>query len=758
MNKQALPEIRKSSQKDLNHKINNMLKILEQHSPLAVLKRCYEEIALYSLKLENQRPDTKFDALQNALPYIQSVIYSTNLTNAPKKTIEENEFQKLIKIVQDIYGRSNILAMFDDKSQSNNVVDELQIKARLEWLNVKGKRYRCYELIHLQELLSPHEKIFKKTFGMSVIDFINNLEKLEYSILRGYFEAWENINKFHKEFCDNAKKNPQYNLEELMVLRHKDSALNDVFAKILEYDLFNLRIVANFSEKLLEKLSYSIGENIDFGKGRKAYCPTKKLPVYEKPFLKYEDNYYCFEIQTLYDNIYRNIEKIILEDNPSYKDKWNKIQGRICHEITTNLFKKILPRALYLENNYYLYEGNWTENDLLIIFDKIALIVEIKAGKFKTKSPFTDFINYKQSVIKLLEEPINQALRIERLLARDSKIIFYDNNKKSDNNIKYILEQSKIEKIFLCSISLDNFNIVANNIPLLKEAGFKIPHNLPIWGLSIDELRVYSHLFEQESLTFLHFLQKRVEASNAPEINLNDELDHLALYFEFNDYIKHTKDLIKQNNVTGITYFDYIKAIDDYFIKQERYFKEEKKLPKPKQKMSEKLKELICSIQRKEQEGCSHVTSSMLDFSGVGREYLIHLLKTVLSKQFTTKRLQHINIIDVSVFCLKDNNTICTQKDMDDFVYASMLIAHQPQRYCLKIYFDSENRIYDTDIQKYSIEINQENKIKYANLITALMNGRKMKQLEYKKKIGRNDLCPCGSGRKYKKCCLRYYE
>ena len=23
------------------------------------------------------------------------------------------------------------------------------------------------------------------------------------------------------------------------------------------------------------------------------------------------------------------------------------------------------------------------------------------------------------------------------------------------------------------------------------------------------------------------------------------------------------------------------------------------------------------------------------------------------------------------------------------------------------------------------------------------------------KKIGRNDLCPCGSGRKYKKCCLR---
>lgn len=26
---------------------------------------------------------------------------------------------------------------------------------------------------------------------------------------------------------------------------------------------------------------------------------------------------------------------------------------------------------------------------------------------------------------------------------------------------------------------------------------------------------------------------------------------------------------------------------------------------------------------------------------------------------------------------------------------------------------------------------------------------------EYNKKVGRNDLCPCGSGKKYKKCCGR---
>jgi len=41
-------------------------------------------------------------------------------------------------------------------------------------------------------------------------------------------------------------------------------------------------------------------------------------------------------------------------------------------------------------------------------------------------------------------------------------------------------------------------------------------------------------------------------------------------------------------------------------------------------------------------------------------------------------------------------------------------------------------------------------------LYKLLCDEEKEKQLkEKKKKIGRNDPCPCGSGKKYKKCCLR---
>ena len=34
------------------------------------------------------------------------------------------------------------------------------------------------------------------------------------------------------------------------------------------------------------------------------------------------------------------------------------------------------------------------------------------------------------------------------------------------------------------------------------------------------------------------------------------------------------------------------------------------------------------------------------------------------------------------------------------------------------------------------------------------LNGNKDEQKPEQKKVGRNESCPCGSGKKYKKCCL----
>lgn len=64
----------------------------------------------------------------------------------------------------------------------------------------------------------------------------------------------------------------------------------------------------------------------------------------------------------------------------------------------------------------------------------------------------------------------------------------------------------------------------------------------------------------------------------------------------------------------------------------------------------------------------------------------------------------------------------------------------------------------DKSFGEYIQELNEENKEEYStknkgiNKEERKVYKNKVWQREYK--IGRNDKCPCGSGKKYKKCCL----
>ena len=61
-------------------------------------------------------------------------------------------------------------------------------------------------------------------------------------------------------------------------------------------------------------------------------------------------------------------------------------------------------------------------------------------------------------------------------------------------------------------------------------------------------------------------------------------------------------------------------------------------------------------------------------------------------------------------------------------------------------------KIFEQNNWKYKIEITPDKPEDIVDL-ESLLNWPKPKEAE--KKVGRNDPCPCGSGKKYKKCCDR---
>ena len=84
-----------------------------------------------------------------------------------------------------------------------------------------------------------------------------------------------------------------------------------------------------------------------------------------------------------------------------------------------------------------------------------------------------------------------------------------------------------------------------------------------------------------------------------------------------------------------------------------------------------------------------------------------------------------------------------------------MLVSQDKERLVLELSFDSAERLIDVDFTILRFEdIPTFDFDKLKVLAERLRFTRIQKAEHFGRKIGRNDYCPCGSGKKYKRCCL----
>lgn len=91
-------------------------------------------------------------------------------------------------------------------------------------------------------------------------------------------------------------------------------------------------------------------------------------------------------------------------------------------------------------------------------------------------------------------------------------------------------------------------------------------------------------------------------------------------------------------------------------------------------------------------------------------------------------------------------------------MYANMMKIGQNESWYILLQYDELNRLEDIYYRKLYIEdIDKEgyDKNELSKLADVVYQNRVVETLrnQHKKKIYPNDPCPCGSGKKYKKCC-----
>lgn len=680
--------------------------------------------------------------------YIQSLLMVEQLHEPREVSAEELSRigYTVLKDVQDLF----ILALRYEvawAAQLSNVFDEELSKFAFEaqlMYKVRGKRYQAVQRQYYEPLLLPHDAELKKVFGISAVELVEGLMRIEHALSQGKLNNIVDVIGA-AEGLDNGFDTPPEELSEAERFKLIDACRNAfTVAK------YNVERITGWPAALIRELSYSIGEGEYYDKGKYQYWPIVAQPIWERPFITINGETYCFDYWSTMDNFYRSLQKALGRKDPGYADRWTAFQQEASERMVADIFSKILPGASIYTNNYYGSKKNRDENDILVLYHDIMVIVEVKAGAFTYAPPITDVSSHVDRYKALIERADYQCFRLKDYLdSCDGELELFVGNKATSPR-KATIDLRELTDVFTISVTLENVNEFAARAEKLSFL------NMEDGGISIavDDLLTYQNIFDSP-LVFLHFLRQRRLASRNERLALFDELDHLGMYIEHNCYPMEVEEIVEDADL--IIFDGYREELDNYFNLLSNGVAE---VEKPVQAMPALFKELIEAIEKSDVKNKVQLSSYYLDFASDTREKYSRAIAGVIERQKVTGTLAPINLaggedsIRQTTFVVQPSLTHLPAKDeMIEYASAIMLAYEEGSRWLTILYFDNNDAL-----EKVESEFIVSDEIAKADRARLLAEGRAnadyrvARYIEKHGKIGRNEPCPCGSGKKYKRC------
>lgn len=643
---------------------------------------------------------------------------------------------------------------------SENILNYL-VEAKA-YLPIRGKRYQVIEEDYLSLLLSEQDGLIQSVYGVGFAEIIDGFTALMRSLTLGWPSAMQSM----AEQYDSWEEKGDSAFEEIS---RKQAAA--IVESVFGYSLHDVGSVTKWPEALIDDLSLPLALVSDFSSFA-SIDPLGILPIANKPFIKIDDNSYCFCVANFLDNFYRSFYRAIRDRYVSeglgsgnvFVSLWKDRQALASEKGVAALFKKLLPGSKVCINGYHPTKGTaWNkhssqESDLVVLYDDVLIAVEVKAGAFCPTDPLDDVEGHVKSFGSLLEKASNQAESTIDYVHRchEGACCFYD----SSGNVKFEISPSSVRTEYKICVTVDDINEFASKADKL---GFIEVTNGTI-ALSIDDLIVYKRYFDNP-LVFLHFLEQRRAAASMPALYMNDELDHLGMYIDNNCYTKTLEREAKESsidyevdsNVRFQGFFGFRDSLDVWF---EGLYTGDACV-KPVQDSPHAFNLIIAMLDNEKLGYWRRAVASTFLNCGSDVRKVISDGITVRLKPETPPNLrlelppQDSADVPLSIFVSREERPndidVCRRKCLAVLIHDKLPLVVRLDLHAVK------GQIVSLEISEYrSEDLTEEDKDSALQLIPFLEKTRQYcikKQLS--RKVGRNEPCPCGSGKKYKKCCGR---
>nr|WP_299137310.1 SEC-C metal-binding domain-containing protein [uncultured Vibrio sp.] len=463
-----------------------------------------------------------------------------------------------------------------------------------------------------------------------------------------------------------------------------------------------------------------------------------------------EDTFVTFQAYSLWEALYESPFFWFNEDK-AYKSIASKHRGAFTEDFTAERLALVFGEENVLTNiDIFDGKGKAGEIDVLVTFGSFAIVVQAKSKKLTIAARKGNSNQLEGDFKKAIQDAYDQAELCSKLLQQEGYIF-------KDESGKEVNIQSDFKTIFPVCIISDHFPALSAQarhfLKYQTTEVIKHPYVMDVFLIDMITEMLPSPLW------VLDYLIKRSDYGDS--ILSNHELVILSTYIKQNLYFEEEPTLVMLD--------DNISTDLELAMLARRDGHEGEKTPKGflTSHRNSHVGSIISDIEFSKDYCLQRLGLHLLSMNGSS----IHLINDAISKMIAQFKIDHRHH-DISLPLLEDKTglTIHCNEDDNDTAYKRLVTHCEKRKYSCKAdswvgcnFSPTKNkfRFASYHESKWSQSDEMERLVLDLKPISPEHHIEDVRKLSFGgqpqvkgRKIGRNERCPCGSGKKYKQCCI----
>lgn len=656
---------------------------------------------------------------------------------------ERLSFQELTYLSGLLAKETIDLRMPTEKEMSTYVKKTHKLLDDLHWAYNAPMMEQVKDMVQNKEKYRENEQLFLSNTNMMV-------EAIFYSGTGAFDFQYANFSKIKYE------KDKKWLLENKNFEVEKANEivfyLKELFHKKIKKNFKNIKSSSMFSKSTLEVLSFTRDELLskftqqqisDFldcfsvspgDVNQQFILPTEHNVIEYQPIISLGDGRHFIPVTfNLFRSVYESPFYWMSQDK-SYFNSASQNKGEATEKIATTMLKNVFGK----ENVFINISVGKNKNKLISEIDTIAMqgnkavLVQAKSKKLSLLSRGGDAESLEFDFKEAVQKAYDQGLACKKaILSKDNR--FFDKDKKE------IRLSENIEDVYILCLTSDYHSSIQHQARAFLKKEKDDPYPIP---LSIFDLELLCH-YLKDPYEFLYYLRQRINLTDY--FIADEEIVYLGFHLKYKLFKKKTYDHEALDNSFG-------QALEVDFCVQNgifpKYDVKEKLYSKWK---NEKFELLIKQVKSSQEVGFTDAIFYLYDLAGEVADDLISRMEQTIKKAIADGQNHDFSFIvddgDSGIsFACKSKKQF--RNELFDLCLARKYKTKANRWLGLGKFIGSNNMIdciaYSQEPWKYDVSLER-----FAQV--ALKPGTAINM----KKIGRNEKCPCGSNRKYKKCCGR---